>query len=419
MLSAKYTTHFLLSFFFLFLAYVTNAQNATISGIVKNTEDQKVENAYAILGANQKVDITGKNGRFSFSDIKPGNYKLRISRIGYHTYNQEVVLNNKAVKKFNITLRAKNYESPTVVVTATRTRKDIEEVPAPVTVIKQEEITQTGNMRLSDVLAEQTGLTLTSDHGTGVQVQGFDSEYTLIMLNGQPLIGRTAGTFDLSRVSVGNIKQVEMIKGPSSALWGSNAMAGVINIITEEGERPFEMDVRTRYGSHNTLDLGTNLSVNTSGWKNTFSFNRNSSGGYSLVPGSISQTVPKYQNYTGTYNTEIELNNQLTAELHARYYRESQQSTDFIGSAQDPTLLDEQAIQEDYSLTPLLHINAGAQFKLELEHHMSRYRTEQILTYQESDDRYQQDTFDQTFNKSEARANYFWNEITLPQLVLA
>lgn len=410
MLNDKHTIPFFTIFLLLLFSNNVEAQTASISGIVVDAEQQAVENAHAILGANHKIDITDNNGRFSFSDVEPGSYRLRVSRIGYHTYSNEIKLNQGTKKEFSITLRPKSYESPTVVVTATRTRKDIEEVPAPVTVIKQDEINRSGNTRLSDVLAEQTGLTLTSDHGTGVQIQGFDSEYTKIMLNGQPMIGRTAGTFDLSRVSVGNIKQIEMIKGPSSALWGSDAMAGVINIITEEGDRPFEMNVRSRYGSHNTLDVGTNISVNTSGWQNNFSFNRNSSGGYSLVPGSISQTVPKYENNTGTYSTELELSNIFTAELHARYYRESQQSTDFIGSRQNPTLLDEEAVQEDYSITPTLHVNATSDLKLELEHHLSGYRTEQVFTYQESGNRYQKDTFDQTYNKSEARANYFWND---------
>ena len=399
-----------LAFLLIFASLTAQAQKTALKGQVVDIKNKALNDVHVILGANQKIDITDKEGRFSFSEIDAGRYTIRISRIGYHTYSDEVTLKEGTEKNLDVTLKPKSYESPTVVVTATRTRKDIEEVPVPATVIKQEEINRSGNTRLGDVLVEQTGLTLTSDHGTGVQVQGFDSEYTLIMLNGQPLIGRTAGTFDLSRVSVGNIKQIEMVKGPSSALWGSDAMAGVINIITKEGDRPFEMDVRSRYGSHNTLDLGTNISVNTGGWQNDFSFNRNSSGGYSLVPGSISQTVPQYRNYTGSYRTDLELTKDVSAELHARYYRESQQSTDFIGSAENPTLLDEEAIQEDYSLTPTLHINASSNLKLELEHHTSGYRTEQTFTYKQSGDRYQKDTFDQSYNKSEARANYVWND---------
>ena len=69
--------------------------------------------------------------------------------------------------------------------------------------------------------------------GEGVQMQGLDSEYTLVLIDGVPLIGRSAGTLDLSRLSVGNIKQIEIVKGASSSLYGSEALGGVINIITD------------------------------------------------------------------------------------------------------------------------------------------------------------------------------------------
>ena len=108
----------------------------------------------------------------------------------------------------------------------------------PILVVSKQEIQQSGNIRLSEVLSEQLGLYLVENHGTGLQMQGFDPEYTLILIDNKPVIGRTAGTLDLTRLTVGNIEQVEVVKGPSSALWGSDALAGVINIITDKGSNP-------------------------------------------------------------------------------------------------------------------------------------------------------------------------------------
>ncbi|MEL7833755.1 TonB-dependent receptor [Fodinibius sp. Rm-B-1B1-1] len=385
------------------------AQNSQIKGRIVNSNNDPVTDAYVILGNNNQIDITDKNGRFFLSDLMAGTHSITISKIGYQTTEKQVEVKHNATKELQIMLHTRRYQAPSVVVTATRTRKDIEEVPTPVTVIKKDEIRNSGNTRLSDVLAEQTGLVLTSDHGTGVQVQGFDPEYTLIMIDGQPMIGRTAGTLDLSRISVGNIKQVEMMKGPSSALWGSDAMAGVINIITEKGNRPFEMDVTSRYGTNQTFDIGTNISSNSSNWQNDISFNRNSSAGYSLVPGSISQTVPDYENYTGTYRTELAISDRIQTALHARYYHETQQSTDFIGSQDNPTLLNDKAIQEDYSLTPSFHFNVNAKLNIDTEYHYSGYRTEREFVYQENDQLYQRDTFKQTYQKAEIRGNYSWD----------
>lgn len=98
------------------------------------------------------------------------------------------------------------YDAETVVVTATRTRRDLEEVSLPVNVITAEEVQRAGSMRLDEVLSEQTGLQLVHDHGTGIQVQGFDPDYTLIMIDDSPVIGRSAGTLDLTRISVQHVE---------------------------------------------------------------------------------------------------------------------------------------------------------------------------------------------------------------------
>src|SRR5699024_855592 len=304
---------------------------------------------------------------------------------------------------------SQRYESPTVVVTATRSRRNIEDVPEPVTVISDKEIQTSGSTRLSEILAEQTGLTLTSNHGTGIQVQGFSSEYTKIMIDGQPLIGRTAGTFNLDRITVGNVQQVEMIKGPSSALWGSDALAGVINIITEKGQRPFELGISSRYGTNKTLDTGLNLSARTNRWEHNLFVNRNSSDGYSLIPGSISQTVPAYHNYTASYQTSWEASDALNIEFRGRYYHEEQSSTEFLGSAKNPTLLEGEALQEDYSLAPTLHFNWGKGFRAELSNYYSRYRTDSRHHYEQGDSLYEQSKFDQLLNKTEAQLSKSWN----------
>ena len=177
------------------------------------------------------------------------------------------------------------YESETMVITATRTLRDVEDVSIPVSVVSGEEINRSGSMRLSDILSEQTGMQIVNDHGTGIQVQGFDPDYTLIMIDGNPVIGRTTGTLDLTRISVRNVEQIEIVKGPSSALWGSDALAGVVNIITSQSTEPISGSLTTRYGENNTLDLNGSVSLNRAGWNNDISVNRNSSNGYALNTG--------------------------------------------------------------------------------------------------------------------------------------
>jgi outer membrane receptor for ferrienterochelin and colicins len=113
---------------------------------------------------------------------------------------------------------------------------------------------------LADVLREQNGITMTSGFGAGVQLQGLNPDYTIILIDGEPLIGRTAGVLDLNRIAVGNIKKIEIVKGPSSSLYGSEAMAGVINIITDK-KNTDALSANIRYGSYNTKDGNISIIV--------------------------------------------------------------------------------------------------------------------------------------------------------------
>ena len=134
-----------------------------------------------------------------------------------------------------------------VVVTATRTERKLGNVAVPVTIISQQTIRQSGSLRLKDILQEQTGLYITNGFGAGVQMQGLNPDYTLILIEGEPLVGRTAGVLDLNRISAGSVKKIEIVKGPSSSLYGSEAMAGVINIITDKSFRK-NVELGVRYG---------------------------------------------------------------------------------------------------------------------------------------------------------------------------
>lgn len=124
----------------------------------------------------------------------------------------------------------KTVRSSEIVVSATRSEQNLENAAIPVSVISKKCIEQQGAMRLNEVLEEQTGLAIMYDHGTGVQLQGFSPAYTLILIDGEPVVGRTAGTLELTRFTVANIERIEIVKGPSSSLFGSEALGGVINI---------------------------------------------------------------------------------------------------------------------------------------------------------------------------------------------
>ena len=135
--------------------------------------------------------------------------------------------------------------SDPIVVTANRSERKLSNTAIPTILISNYTINKTGSLRVQDILQEHTGVILVNTtlgtslngypnpFGQGVQMLGLDPAYTAILLDGEPLVGRTAGILQLGRIATGNIKQIEIVKGPSSSLYGSEAMAGVINILTE------------------------------------------------------------------------------------------------------------------------------------------------------------------------------------------
>lgn len=140
-----------------------------------------------------------------------------------------------------------------MVVSAARREQKLADAVATVEVVTRRDLERTGASDLAAVLTEQLGIELQGGMpaGSGAMLQGIGSERVLILLDGQPLAGRLAGTFDLARIPVGMVERVEVVKGAQSTLYGSEAMGGVINIITR---RPGEDG--TRFGGSVTGTMG-------------------------------------------------------------------------------------------------------------------------------------------------------------------
>ncbi len=380
------------------------------SGRILDDSGQPLEDAHIILNQGKYYGISNNDGRFRIKNIKPGTYQLAIQIIGYRKYQKTITIGQDGIKDYVIHLNTRDYHLNKIIVTATRTRKMMEDVPMPVTVIPKNHITDTGSMRLSDVLTESTGLRLTSSRGqTGLQVQGFNSDYTLVMINGEPVIGRRTGILDINRISVGDVKRIEIIKGPSSALWGSSALAGVVNIITKNAKKPFSLDLKSRYGTNQTFDAGGNLSWRLKNWMNSLFVDRNSSNGYSLIPNTISPTVPGYHNYTLSYRTKVPVSEHIKFKLYGRYYQGNNNGKGFTGNRQSPTLLDVSEDTRNYSIAPSLTVHLTDKLKLDLTHFISGYRNKRHLDYKKTGLAYQHSLFDQTFFKTDLKLTQRWN----------
>lgn len=208
------------------------------------------------------------------------------------------------------------------VFTATKTERLLSNIAVPVQIIGQKTIQQAGSLRLSDILSEQTGLFMTNGFGTGVSMQGLNPDYTLILIDGEPLIGRTSGVLDLKRITVGNIKQIEIVRGPSSSLYGSEAMAGVINIITDKS-RKNSLSVGSRYGSYNTADINLKGSIRTNRINYQGFGNYYRTDGFSIRPNSRERSVAPIERITQQHHLGYRFNDQTNLSLNIRYNHET------------------------------------------------------------------------------------------------
>jgi outer membrane receptor for ferrienterochelin and colicins len=128
----------------------------------------------------------------------------------------------------------------TLVVTASATEQNLKDAPASISVITQEDLKRKPVQNLKDVLQDVPGVQLTNegDNRKGVSIRGLDSSYTLILVDGKRVSSRNAvfrhNDFDLNWVPVDAIERIEVVRGPMSSLYGSDALGGVVNIITKK-----------------------------------------------------------------------------------------------------------------------------------------------------------------------------------------
>jgi outer membrane receptor for ferrienterochelin and colicins len=320
-----------------------------------------------------------------------------------------------SAQELNDSLPASTHEE--VVVTATRTETKAMQAPVPVQVISQKTIRQMGSLRLNEVLQEQSGIFITAGTGSsavgggvfgnGIQLQGLSPDYTLILLDGEPLTGRQGGVLDLSRLAVGNIRKIEIVKGPSSSLYGSEAMGGVVNILTERpGINRFSAGAR--YGSFGTADFFASGSHNLKKSSWYYFLNRNSSQGYDLDKQSPEKTLDPYHNYTAQLKWQYQPDDKTHISVGGRYYNNYQQSRFAINSI--PVNIGGRGITQEWNLNPVITRRFSRFVKSGLHIAASRYRFNQQLDSLSNKASYYKDDFVQGFARAENLTVLDWSK---------
>lgn len=296
-----------------------------------------------------------------------------------------------------------------VVITATRTTRHLGSLPMPVQIVSKADIKKSNSLRLADILNEQTGLITVSDFGggEGIQLQGLDSQYTLVLIDGVPLVGRSAGTLDLNRITVGNIKQIEIVKGASSSLYGSEALGGVINIITEKPKYGFRGETNFRTGSFGTTDIGASLSNREDKLGLSLFVNRFSSGGFDFDKSTPVATVSPFENYTFDGKITYEFTEKLDLVLSGRIF--SQEQENMAQNAQTLALYKGQSTINEWNTRLTTTYQFSADFEGIFEMYATQYKTAEFLNDVQGN-LFSESNFNQTFLRPEFRSTW-----TLPK----
>lgn len=259
-----------------------------IRGTVKDAENNEGIPAATVLAeGTSRGTTTDVNGNFKLELPQGKSFTLIVRFTGYAEKKVDITTDNPE-KSIEISLSPSLFDLDEVVVTGTRTQKTLMNSPVLTRIIPMAQIERNDFVSMIDVL-EYTipGMQFNSDpRGDNIRIQGLENKYILILVDGERMSTTPGGPIDFDRLSTSNIKQIEIVKGASSALYGSSAIGMVVNIITKTPERPLEGWGKVRYSRFNDLLLDAGVGTAYKDFTAQTLFSRTSQDGYDLTPDS-------------------------------------------------------------------------------------------------------------------------------------
>jgi len=236
-------------------------------------------------------------------DAKPGAYQVTAAADGFQAVSSTVELATGEQPALVLKL-SPTVLSQSIIVTGSREEELRVDSVVKVELIARSQLRDSGYERVSDILSEETGIVTRTSRSpgsrAGTQIQGVDSRQSLVLLDGFPLVGARgvkSGILNLNRQSTNRLERVEVVKGASSALYGSDAIGGVINMITREPRQRFDSNVSTSAASFGGVDLRADAGFLMDRWSGFFGAERHKSNPYDLTPSTVDTTGPGYRRY--------------------------------------------------------------------------------------------------------------------------
>jgi outer membrane receptor for ferrienterochelin and colicins len=240
--------------------------------------------------------VTGYEGQIKLNSSW-GNIELKLRHVGYQSKNVSI---GRPISK--ITLYLDNLELNSLVVTGQYAPSSDENSVHKIKVIDEKRIQAQGAVNLQELMEQEMNIRVSQDQflGASMSVQGVSGENVKILIDGVPVIGRQNGSIDLTQINLNNIERVEIIEGPLSVNYGTNALAGTINLITKKNKEKIAARADAYYETIGQYNFTAGVDVGVKGHSFNFSGGRNYFDGFSRIDTSrVMDWKPKEQYFGG------------------------------------------------------------------------------------------------------------------------
>jgi len=235
------------------------AQNGKLTGKISDISGQPLEAATITMLHVNKNAISDTSGRYEIADVPYGTYEVEVRFIGFISYKTDVILNSQQTE-LNVTLTIESHtDLDEVVVSGTMKEVSKLESPVPVEVYTAKFFRANPTPSIFDALQNVNGvrpqLNCNVCNTGDIHINGLEGPYTMILIDGMPIVSGLSTVYGLSGIPQSLIDRVEIVKGPASTLYGSEAVGGLINIITKRPDNAPTLSVDafgTSWGEINT-----------------------------------------------------------------------------------------------------------------------------------------------------------------------
>jgi outer membrane receptor for ferrienterochelin and colicins len=221
---------------FSLMTLTVTAQTGTIKGVVRS-EAGGIEAATVLLAGANLTTTADSSGNFVLSNIPAGHYTLRVSAVGYLSAARHIIITENGTSRAEFRLSPASGDLNAVVITGTMKPASKTNSPIPVEVYTPKFFQKNPTPSLFDAIGLINGvkpqLNCNICNTGDIHINGMEGPYTLILIDGMPIVSALSTVYGLSGIPNSMVERIEVVKGPASSLYGSEAMGGIVNVITK------------------------------------------------------------------------------------------------------------------------------------------------------------------------------------------